>query len=150
VILFPSNAARSFNKGYDLFERVRTLLGPSVRWLVGGGIPFEQMPTYVNAADVVLQTSRFEASPMIAKEALACNRPFVSTDVGDVRELFGETIGCLLTTFEAEDIAAKIEQALTLNASELDSRSRIAELRLSVQDIARKYVQLYEEVAAGA
>ena len=39
----------------------------------------------MNACDVALLTSIHEGSPQFIKEALACNRPIVSTDVGDVR-----------------------------------------------------------------
>ena len=39
------------------------------------------------------------------KEVLACNCPVVSTDVGDVKWLFGQTDGCYLSSFEVEDMA---------------------------------------------
>ncbi len=44
------------------------------------------VPTMMNGADCLLVTSDWEGSPNIVKEAMACNLPIVSVDVGDVRE----------------------------------------------------------------
>jgi glycosyltransferase involved in cell wall biosynthesis len=146
IAFFPANPSRRLQKGTPLYEEARELLGPGVHWLVGGEIPFDDMPLYINAADVIVQTSRFEASPMVAKEALACNRPLVSTDVGDVRELFGQTPGVFLTTQEARDVAAKIELALAAGLDGLNGRARVIELGLGLDDVARRYLELYEEL----
>ena len=44
------------------------------------------IPFYLNAADLLLLTSVREGVNVI-KEAMACNCPFVATDVGDIREV---------------------------------------------------------------
>ena len=41
----------------------------------------------MNACNLLLVTSISEASPQVVKEAMACNHPIVSTDVGDVQHL---------------------------------------------------------------
>ena len=48
------------------------------------GQPNSDVPIWINASDVLLMTSLHEGSPTIVKEALACNLPVVSVDVGDV------------------------------------------------------------------
>src|SRR5262249_50861147 len=51
-----------------------------------GDIPPDRIPVYLNAADCLIVASKFEGSPNILKEALACNLPVVSVDVGDSME----------------------------------------------------------------
>ena len=53
----------------------------------------EEVALLMNAADVLLVTSRHEGSPQVVKEALACNLPVVSTDVGDIVTLLSSTQG---------------------------------------------------------
>ena len=88
-VLFPYPPARGV-KNHERATRVaemasRRLDGP-LRLQTVAGVPHARMPTYMNAADALLLTSDREGSPNAVKEALACNLPVVSTDVGDVRE----------------------------------------------------------------
>lgn len=75
-------------------------------------INFIDLPYYYCAADLLLLTSKSEGSPNVIKEAMACNCPIVSTDVGDVRKVISKTNGCYITSFEPEDVAEKIILAL--------------------------------------
>ncbi len=145
IILFPADPKRDFNKGFELFQQSLAYLKRPVHVITGGFIPHDQMPSYMNAADVIVQTSRFEASPMVVKEAMACNRPMVSTDVGDVREIFGDTPGYFLCAPDPKDIAEKIEQALQFGQP-TQGRARILELGLSLEQTSRKYLRLYEQL----
>lgn len=106
-----------------------------------------KMPVWLNAADAVFLTSLWEGSPNVIKEAMACNRPIVATDVGDIRWLFGETKGCYISAFNATDLKDKIEEAVLLNKT--NTRERIAELELDSSTIARKIINLYSLVLQG-
>ncbi len=82
-------------KRFALAQRAVALLArQDVKLLTASNVPHSEMPLYLNAADVLLLTSRHEGSPTIVKEALACNLPVVSTDVGDVRERIASIDGC--------------------------------------------------------
>ncbi|MDZ7721981.1 MAG: glycosyltransferase [candidate division KSB1 bacterium] len=103
---------------------------------------------YLNAADVLLLTSRWEGSPNIIKEAMACNCPIVATDVGDIREVFGETEGCYLTSFDPQDVADKLKTALTFaeQYGRTKGRQRIFAIGLDSTTVARKLISIYEKV----
>ena len=47
-------------------------------------------------------------SPIIVKEALACNCPIVSTDVGHVAELIKDVPNTYITSYEPDDIRKKL------------------------------------------
>ena len=111
-------------------------------------ISHDQVPLYLNAADVLLLTSHWEGSPNIIKEAMACNCTIVTTAVGDVRQVLGDTEGCFVTSYEPEDVAAKIESALKFveRRGRTNGRQRILELGLDADTIAKKLISIYENV----
>lgn len=86
--------------------------------LLGGQIDHDLIHFYINACDVVLLTSEFESSPMIVKEALCCKVPVVSTELGDVRDLFGDLRGCFICQPEPNQIASALSWACGLSSIE--------------------------------
>lgn len=107
-----------------------------------------KVPKLLNAADILLFTSTAEGSPNIIKEAMACNCPTVSTDVGDVRWVFGNTKGYFISTFDPEDVAEKI--SLAFDFVETNNRThdqhRINSLGLDSISIAKKIIEVYQQV----
>jgi len=91
----------------------------------------------------MVQPSNFEASPMVVKEAMACNVPVVSTDVGDVKKVIGDTEGCYICERNPQDVAEKIEKALESNAR-TKGRERIINLGLGLDQIAAKIIDIYK------
>ena len=55
------------------------------------GYSREEVHLLMNAVDILIVTSHSETGPLVVKEALACNCPIISTDVGDVKELANGT-----------------------------------------------------------
>ena len=98
---------------------------PGARLVVVSGRPYSEVPTWLQAADVLVLTSTAEGSPLVVREALACGIPVVSTDVGDVRELLAGIEGCAVIGGLAADpadtiisrLAAALSEALAFSAS---------------------------------
>jgi teichuronic acid biosynthesis glycosyltransferase TuaC len=107
------------------------------------GVHYNDVPIWLNASDVVLLTSLHEGSPNTVKEALACNLPIVSVDVGDVRERIEGIEGCYLASSDAGDLAAKLR---LVHASQSRIAGRVKMQDLSGEHIARRLTKLYEDV----
>lgn len=90
VVLFTSVSSGNSVKRLDLaraaIEHARGRI-PNLQTLVGTGFGHDEMPGVVGCADVILCTSRSEGWPNSIKEALACDVPFVSTDVSDLSQI---------------------------------------------------------------
>ena len=111
-ILFPALASRSF-KRFDLAKRTWNLLrerGHDAELHELPGVPHNEVPIWLNAADVVLITSHHEGSPTVLKEALACARPVVSVAVGDVSELLTPLDRCRIAEANPISLASGITQ----------------------------------------
>jgi teichuronic acid biosynthesis glycosyltransferase TuaC len=112
IVLFPFDPSRKI-KRYELARRaIAALRDPDTQILTVFGKRNEDMPWYYSAADVMLLCSESEGSPTSVKEALACNLPVVSTDVGDVREIIKGIEGCELCDATAESLAHGVGRVL--------------------------------------
>lgn len=145
LIIFVSNPIRQ-EKNYALaLETMKLLTEYETELLPVYNVPNNEIPVYMNAADVLLLTSIREGSVNVVKEAMACNLPIVSTDVGDVRENTSGVKGCFVCDADPAKLAEGLIKALSLNTS-YDGRKRILELRLDSQDVAERIKQIYNDV----
>lgn len=147
-ILFASNPERMV-KNYKLFEESFNLIkNNNIESLVLHNIPHDKIPLFLNAAEVVVLTSYWEGSPNVIKEAMACNRPIVSTDVGDVKWLFNGLDGHYLTSYNSLELKEKLLLALKFseNIKHTEGRDRIYSLRLDSNSVADKLVIIYNEI----
>jgi teichuronic acid biosynthesis glycosyltransferase TuaC len=142
-VVFVSDPGRH-EKNFKLAEQAFDLLkAQNVELNVVSGVSYEKIPYYLNAADVLILTSLWEGSPNVIKEAMACNLPIVSTDVGDVRDVTGKTEGCFVTSFDPGDVAKKLEKALAFS-KRTKGREHIEHLDNMVT--AGKIIKIYEDV----
>jgi teichuronic acid biosynthesis glycosyltransferase TuaC len=148
LVIFVSNPNRA-EKNYTLAKKALEILNdPNTVILCLYDKSQADLVNYYYAADLLLLTSYHEGSPNVVKEAMACNCPAVSTDVGDVKMLFGDTPGYYLTNFDPSEVALKIKLALDFRKKHghTEGRKRIIDLRLDSENIAERLIEVYKEV----
>lgn len=143
---------KNVRKNYELaYSAYKLLDNEDIELIVPYPVPHEQVLKYLNAVDCLSVTSYMEGSPNIIKEAMACNCPVVSTDVGDVRWLFGDEPGYYIADFTPEDFAEKLKSALEYSSRYVRTkgRERIISLCLDAETIAQRLMEVYNEVKEG-
>lgn len=108
-------------------------------------VPHDQVPVWLNAADVIIVTSVHEGSPNIVKEALACERPVVSVPVGDVPERLAGIEGCYIADATPDALADRLFQAYC-GERRVASRDRIQSL--SLRNVSQMLIGIYDAVLA--
>jgi glycosyltransferase involved in cell wall biosynthesis len=133
-------------KNFGLLKRTMDDFNGRGEILAPYPVEAEKIPIYLNASDIIALFSYNEGSPNVIKEAMACNCPIVSTDVGDVRWVFGDTEGCYLTSFDPKDVAEKLKKALEFSENKRRTlgRKRIKELKLDAGSVAESLLDVYK------
>jgi glycosyltransferase involved in cell wall biosynthesis len=119
--------------------------GPEIDLVIVDKEPHERIPLYLNACDVLVLASEGEGSPMVIKEAMACNLPIVSVDVGDVAQVIGGTAGCFIVEREVPALAAALCESLSAGRR---TGGRNAIMPLSLAAIAARIEAIYRETLA--
>lgn len=120
-------------------------LVPNTKIVELRGYTREQVCMLINAANCLLMTSYREGSPVVIKEAMACGTPIVSVDVGDVKDVVSDVNGSYISTYDANDIAAHISQALIFKGK-TNGPQCIADKGLSNNIIAKRIYEIYLKV----
>lgn len=136
-------------KRYDLFKEVLRILNEKcqipIKELVLSNIERKLTPYYYNAAALHLLTSDFEGSPNSVKEAIACNIPVVSTNVGNVNLLVRGIDGCYVSSSNRpEELAALCVKAL--KKERISGRPKLMEEKMDMDSIAEKLAHIYNLV----
>jgi len=145
LVLFPYDPRRSV-KRFDLVEQAIAILKgkfPDLQVLAIYDKPYEAVASYMNACDAMVLTSETEGAPVAVREAMACNLPIVSVDVGDVAEIIRGTEGCYLTRRDPEDIAQKLTRVLEATKR---TNGRLAVQGMSISKSAADVAGIYESL----
>lgn len=151
-VLFPANAGDPRKRPYLAQAAIdianRSGLNAEMHQI--RGVPHEEVPIWLNASDVVLLTSLHEGSPNIIKEALACDVPVVSLDVGDVRERISGTEGCHVALPDPHDLGTKLG-LVGSRRGRITGREKVRQLSLESTSLKLRcfYLEVLESFQRG-
>jgi glycosyltransferase involved in cell wall biosynthesis len=143
AIVAPPRRGLDALRGCQLGCRVRARSGPLE--IVDGSAP-RAVEGAIAAADLFLFTSHVECAPLVILEAMAAGVPWVSYDVGNVRELAG---GIVATSFD--ELVAAAAQILDGARPDLGEEGREAwESDHRWETIVPRYESIFEGLLARA
>jgi len=119
------------HKGYGMVKQACDELGLILK-IAGGDVPIEKMPDFYNQINCLIIPSESEGCNNPTLEALAMNKPVISTRVGIAEELAGVTL--------VDSTVEYVKKALR----ELSGRIQIME-GYTWKSIASRYRELYEK-----
>lgn len=122
-------------------------LGGRVRFL--GARPLREVPQWMAASTLVTLPSHAEGSPNVIREALACGRPVVATDVGGIPELLTTAPpGQLGAMVPARDPAALGDAILDTAYRDFDAQAIRAQSGGSWEESASALLRVLESAHA--
>lgn len=144
LVLFAASTIENPRKRFDLAHEAVELLKKKfdAEMIVANGVAHSLIPVYMSACDVLLLTSIHEGSPNVVKEALACDLPIVSVDVGDVRERLEGVDGCKVCDDDHPvTIASALEKVLCVG-TRINGRQKVSDLDES--NITDRVIEVYK------
>lgn len=147
-VLFNSldleNPVKRFALAKEAFDLAQQSHG-NLRFRLATNLAHHEMANFVAACDLILCTSETEGWPNSLKEALACNVPFVATDVSDLRDIAANEPSCRICSPDAQVIAANICEVLALPQN-LCLRQHVSEM--SVDASSDRMIAIYKTAIA--
>jgi Glycosyltransferase len=147
IVVFPSKKNR-VEKNFSLFKNVVNLYelkySTELQIIELDKMSRQQVVELFQMADVMLMTSYSEGSPQVVKEAMACNLPVVSTNVGDVSYLLENVKrSYVVDTFKVDPLSEALLLSLYTDSSGIDGRDKLIKLGLNDEAIAKRIYNIY-------
>ena len=144
-LLFPASPRRP-EKRADRAEELAAACEAEL--LFGGGIEPDEMRLWINAANAVVVTSDHEGFGMVCVEALACEVPVLSTEVGIAPFALSGIEGALCAPFDLQTWTAAATPHLEAPDPRIAGFGRAASL--SSERMAERTIEAYRELVAAS
>lgn len=129
----------------EAFKLAQQRMG-NLRLRLATDLPHDVVPLFTAACDLIVCSSETEGWPNCVKEALACNVPFVATDVSDLAEIACQEPSCLVCPDHPAALADGICEALSANA---DCNLRRHVVPMSLETESSRLLQTYQSLLHG-
>jgi glycosyltransferase involved in cell wall biosynthesis len=135
---FPANINRP-EKNYKLFneiiKQIENELNQEINIVEFHNKTRLEVRKSLNSINLLIMTSLSEGSPQIIKEALSCNTPIISSNVGDVEKLLKGVENCFLVdSFSPVDYTIPALKILTKSFIQHRSNGRKQIFKLSLDE----------------
>jgi len=142
----PNRIEKNFNFANNLINELKSIY--QIELFVIHNIQHNQLVNYYNAANFLIMTSYHEGSPNVIKEAMACNCPIITTDVGDVRWVIGDTEGCIISSFDRYEFKQGLIKIIeySMYHKKTNGRQRIINLGLENNTINKRISGIYSKL----
>lgn len=131
------------------FDKLKKMSSNDEDIIMTGFLQDEDLIDYLRASDVVVFPSRGENASFTIMEAMSCELPVISSDVGNASKILGDGRGILIEKYNEEGIAEKCIQVLNDEkmAKKMGKDARkFVEENHSWDKISKKTEELYKSV----
>lgn len=113
---------------------------------LSGNVDPNDIPIYLNASSLLLLCSDSEGSPMVIKEAMACNLPIISVDVGDVKSRISDVENCFIVAQNVYEIEKKIRYICENKILNSNGRNKLIEEGIDSVSVANVIAKIYLKI----
>lgn len=150
LIFFVAGAELTSQKNYSHFIKklIKSANLTSGNFILCGMV--DDVPAFLQGADIFVCTSTTESGPMVVWEAMAMGKAVVTTDVGSVTQYIEDGIsGFIVPAMDSKALTAKVEELINNQTlrKEIGANARlVAKKYLDVSIAAEKYTMFYKTI----